>query len=223
MRREDRIEAGRATWRIGLLLALVALALSGCFGKQIVPTARERVISLRPGELEKFGVAFITPSTVTGQEEEKQAVALVFAEVLGAQRPKIRVVPLAEVLGAVNRNGLAVAYKRMYDDYRDTGLFSRDILKQVGTATGVRYIAQIKLQDFQQGAKERFGALGFRIVETRYANARVFLQIWDSHDGSIVWEGMEEMVYAHDRIGEKPVTLQMVIEQMARDIISKLP
>jgi len=212
----------RATMPEALIL-LLPLVLAGCFGTQVFPTVEERVISLRAGDLERAGLAFITPSTATGQEEEKQAVALVFAEVLKHERSGIRVVPLAEALGAINRKGLAEAYKRMYDDYRDTGLFSRDMLKQVSAATGARYIAQLKLQGFQQGAKERFGALGFRIVETRYANVRLFLQIWDSEDGSIAWEGLQEMLYARDRVGEEPVTLHTVIEETARNIVRKLP
>jgi hypothetical protein len=50
-------------------------SVAGCFGKQIYPTNQDRSISLRAGDLERAGLAFITPSTATGQEEEKQAVA----------------------------------------------------------------------------------------------------------------------------------------------------
>lgn len=216
------VKAGQRWTRTALIL-ICASTLAGCFSKQIFPTSEDRSISLRAGDLERAGVAFITPSTATGQEEEKQAVAFVFAEVLRNERPAVRVVALAETLGAVNRNGLADAYKRMYDDYRDTGLFSRNMLKRVSEATGARYIAQIKLQGFQQGAKERFGALGIRIIETRYANVRLFLQIWDGDDGSIAWEGMQEMVYSRDRIREAPVTMHTAVEETARNIVKKLP
>jgi len=206
-----------------LLLIMLLLFLAACLGTQIRPTMREQVISLKAGDLEAGGVAFITPSTVTGQEEEKQAVALVFAGVLKVQRPRIRVVTLAETLSAVNQASFADAYKRMYDDYRDTGLFKRDILRQVGAATGVRYLAQLKLQGFGQGDKERFGTLGFRIVETRYASVRLFFQIWDTRDGSIAWEGMQELFYSVEKVEEGPVTLQTIIDHSARDLIARLP
>lgn len=208
--------------RTALLFACVAI-LAGCASSQIYPTSEDRSISLNAGDLERDGMAFITPSTATGQEEEKQAVALVFAEVVNAERPKVPVVPLSKTLGFVNRNGMADAYKRMYDEYRDTGLFRRDMLKRVSEATGARYIAQIKLQGFQQGAKERFGIFGLRIVETRFANVRVFLQIWDSTDGSIAWEGMQEVVYSRERIREEPITMHTAMEEAARNIVSKLP
>lgn len=208
-------------WRI--FWVAIVLALAGC-GTQITPNSvEERAIALHKGDLEAHGLAFITPSTATGQEEEKQALAFIFAGVMKERRSAVPIVPLAEALGAINREGLAEAYKQMYNDYRDTGLFKRDILKKVGTATGARYIAQIKLQEFQQGAKERFGAFGFRIVETRFANVRLFLQIWDSNDGTIAWEGMQELFYADDRVREEPITLRTAAEKTAHNLIARLP
>ncbi|MGH6884650.1 MAG: hypothetical protein ACREGK_01075, partial [Geminicoccales bacterium] len=173
------------------LPAALALVLAGCYGTQIFPSLQEQRSGLRPGDLEAGGVAFITPSTVTGLEQETQAVALTFAEVLRRERPALRVVTLAETLGAVNRAGLGNAYKHMYNDYRDTGLLSADVLRKVGGATGARYVVQLKLQGFEQGSRDRLGLLGIRIVETKYAHIRLFLQVWDSRDSTIVWESVQ--------------------------------
>lgn len=52
---------------------------------------------------------------------------------------------------------------------------------------------------------------------------RIFLQIWDSADGTIAWEGMQDMHYATDRIADKPVTLYTAAERTARDLITRLP
>jgi hypothetical protein len=215
--------SAHASTPAALLLAALIFALTGCQSTQIFPSLQEHRISLRPGDLEASGIAFITPSTVTGQEQEKQAVAFTFADVIKRDRQGLRVVTLAETLGAVNKAGLADAYKRMYDDYRDTGLLSRDVLKLVGAATGARYLAQLKLQGFGQGAKERFGALGLRIVETQYAHVRLFFQIWDSSDGTIAWEGMQEMRISQESVTEEPVMLRTVLERTAHDLIAKLP
>jgi hypothetical protein len=204
-------------------LALLCLALAGCYGTQIYPTLQEQRISLSPGDLEAGGVAFITPSTVTGQEQETQGLALIFADVLKQARPGLRVVTLAETLGAVNRAGLADAYKHMYNDYRDTGLFSAQVLRKVGGATGARYMAQLKLQGFEQGSRDRFGILGIRIVETKYAHIRLFLQVWDSRESTIAWEGMQEMRQSSDTMTEEPVMLRAVLERTARDLIARLP
>ncbi len=216
---------GFARTRAQAALAWAALlfVLAGCHGTQVYPNLQQQLISLRPGDLEASGIAFLTPSTVTGQEQEKQAVALTFADVLKRERQKLRVVTLAETLGAVNKAGLADDYKRMYDDYRDTGLLSQEVLRRVSSATGARYLAQLKLQGFGQGAKERFGVFGLRIVQTQYGHVRLFLQIWDSTDGSIAWEGMQEMRISQETVTEEPVMQHTVLEHTARDIVAKLP
>ena len=203
--------------------AALLFAFAGCQGTQVYPNLQQQLISLRAGDLEASGIAFLTPSTVTGQEQEKQSVALTFADVLKRERQKLRVVTLAETLGAVNKAGLADDYRRMYDDYRDTGLLSREVLRRVSAATGARYLAQLKLQGFGQGAKERFGVFGLRIVQTQYGHVRLFLQIWDSSDGSIAWEGMQEMRISQETVTEEPVMQHTVLEHTARDLIAKLP
>ena len=150
----------------------------------------ERSVTLRPGDLEAHGIAFVTPSTVTGQEHEKQAVALVFADVLARERPKVRIATLAETINAVNRAGLSDAYRRMFEDYRDTGLLRSEALQKVGSAAGARFIAQLKVQKFTQVSKNRMNILGFRVFETQIGEVRLFLQIWDSADGSVAWDSM---------------------------------
>jgi hypothetical protein len=203
---------------------LLLVAAAGCSTPPAYYTKlNTQPISLRTGDLEAGGVAFITPSTVTGQEQEKQGVALAYADVLKRERPALKVVTLAETLSAVNRAKLVEPYRRMYDDYRDTALFPADVLRQVSEATGARYLAQLKLQGFSQGSKGRFGVLGFRITETVIGDVRLYLQIWDARDGSIAWEGTQELRIATDSTTQEPVSLRDLMERSARDLVAKLP
>jgi hypothetical protein len=206
-----------------LLLAALALCAGCSFSPVYYATLKEQPISLGKGELDSAGIAFVTPSTVTGQEEEKQAVALAFADVLKRERPRAKVSTLAETLSAVNRAGMAEPYRRMYDDYRTTGLFPADALRRVSEATGARYIAQLKLQGFNQGSKGRFGLLGLRVVETLYGDVRLYLQVWDARTGAVAWEGMQELRIAMDSTREEPVTLSTLLERSARDLVARLP
>lgn len=214
---------GQMNGRMRALLVTLAI-LGGCTTAPVYyPTVNEQVITLRKGDLEAAGLAFITPSTVTGQEQEKEAVALTFTDVLRRERPALRVSTLAETLGAVNKGGFAEGYKRMYDEYRDTGLFSAQALGRIGAATGRRYVAQLKLQGFSQSSKGRFGFLGLRLVETHYADVRLFFTIWDSRDGSIAWAAMQELRIARESTSEEPLMLRQVLEHSARELIARLP
>lgn len=207
-----------------LMAAFLAInLLSGCSVDQVHSTAHHSTVTLESGDLETYGVAFITPSTVTGQEEDKQTLAFIFAEVINQESPDIKVVPLAQTLSAINKAGLADNYKAMYIDYGDTGIFRQDILEKVGKATGVRYLAQLQLSDFSQESRGRFSAFGVRLLQTKEANIRVFLQIWDSVDGSIAWEGTEEVTYAWESGSAEPVTFRVIVEETAQNLISLLP
>ena len=205
-----------------LILALGLVA--GCAGPPVYyPTVNEQVISLTKGDLEAAGIAFMTPSTITGQEQEKEAVALTFTDILKIERPGLKVSTLAETLGAVNKAGLADTYKRMYEEYRDTGLFSALALQRVGAAAGARYLGQLKLQAFNESSKGRFSLFGWRLVETQYADLRLFLQIWDTRDGSVAWEAMQELRIARESTTEEPLMLRRAVERSASELIARLP
>lgn len=200
------------------------LLLAGCATDlQTYASPQHQTLRLRPNELAEDGLAFLTPSTVTGQEEDKQSLAYVFAATLKTKRPELRFDSLPQTIGAVNRAGLAETYRRMYRDYRDTGVFDAAALKQVAQAAGVRYLAQLKLASMEQGARGRFSLLGLSLLNTQYANMRVFFQVWDSQDGSIVWEGIDEVSMAFDTGQERRVTFRTIAERAAQDLIASLP
>ena len=73
-------------------LILLALALGACSLSPVhYPTLNEHPLKLGKGQLEAAGIAFVTPSTVTGQEQERQAVALTFTDAMTKARPGVKV------------------------------------------------------------------------------------------------------------------------------------
>ncbi|HKI64413.1 MAG TPA: hypothetical protein VKA16_07295 [Burkholderiales bacterium] len=219
MRKETSIR------RAGTLFCFAsALLLASCASDvQTYSSPQHQTLRLQTNELAEGGLAFLTPSTVTGQEEDKQSLAYVFADTLKSQRPEIRFAALPQTIGAVNRAGLAETYRRMYRDYRDTGVFDEAMLKQVAQAAGVRYLVQLKLANMEQGARGRFSLLGLSLLNTQYANMRVFFQVWDSRDGSIAWEGTDEVSMAFDTGQERRLTFRKIAERAAQDLIASLP
>jgi hypothetical protein len=218
-------------WRMLAGMAAIGLALlsSGCATdrirsstEQVHSSTHAPALGLTGKDLQA-GVAFITPSSITGQEEDRQTLALAFAEKMRLSRPDLRCVTLAETLSAINRAGLTTEYKRMFEDSRLTGMFERETLQKVARATGVRYLAQLKLGAFRQESKGRWGMLGLRMLETKTAAIRLFLQIWDSQDGAVVWEGSQELTLAYESLAEEAVTLQRAAEASAHEFGMRLP
>jgi hypothetical protein len=212
------------TNRARFSLAAAALVLSGCNSTlQVYSAPEHETRRLESRDLREGGIAFLTPSTVTGQEEDKQTLAFVFASTLKNQRPDVRVVPLAETISAVNRAGLANTYRSLYHDYRDTAVFDGAIMRQVAQATGTRYLVQLKLAAMQQGSRGRWGFFGLTILTTQHASMRVLLQVWDSRDGSIAWEGYDELTLALDTGQERPIAFRAIAERAAQDLVTRLP
>ena len=178
---------------------------------------------LKPGELEEYGIAFITPATVTGQEEDRPALALIFSQVLEETRPATHIVPLNATLSAITRAGASEDYNRMVMKYRDLGTLDPATLALVSNATGVRYIAQLQMANFQQESQDRFSVLGLRMVQTKKANIRLFLRIWNGQEGSIAWEGAQELYMAKETVTENAISFRDVVEMSAREIIAKIP
>lgn len=217
-------------YRSGLLAIGLALLLTACANQQLqtqtqqnTPTTQVLTIDLQSEDLRKGGIALITPSSITGQEEDKQALALSFTEVLLKMRPDLNVTTLPQTLSAVNRQALTREYRQMFEDYRLTGIFDREILQKVAKVTKTRYLAQLKLGAFRQESKNRFGMLGIRVVETKTSTIRLFLQIWDSLDGSIAWEGAQESTVSHESLAEEYVSMKSIVQEAARDLVAHLP
>jgi hypothetical protein len=209
----------------GIALALVAtLSLAGCANTAQLSTNTEATdFSLDPDAFHTEGVGFLTPVAATGQEANRVALALAFADSLETAREDWRVISLPEVLSAVNRAGLAAEYKAMIDAYAATGIMEKGTLQRVGEASGARYLGLLGLADFEQAINKRFSIGGLRLLDTKLSSIRVSWQIWDSRTGEIAWEGNDEIHYAYDTGRERPVSFAFVAGQAAANLVARIP
>jgi hypothetical protein len=198
--------------------------LAACSGSPQVQRALDyEDFSLAPGDLATHGLAFVTPSSITGHEQDRQTVAFVFAKVLREERPEIPVVTLAETLSDINAAGMADEYRDMLNHMDATGVLPGDGLAKIRQVTGARYVVMLKLASFQSESSRRFGFFSMRLVTTRIATLRLFYQIWDTETAAIAWEANQEMTLAFDTVKEEMVTFESMVTHIARDLIARMP
>jgi hypothetical protein len=209
---------------MGIALGWLAVMAGGCSStEQFRYEVAHTTITLSDSDLEDHGIGFLTPAAATGREADKQALALSFADELRKARPGVKVLTLPEILGAVNAADLDQQYKRMYRDYLETGILEGSVLHQLGEVGGVRYLAQLSLAEFLQGSRGRFSFLGLRLVDTKQAAMRTFLQIWDSSSGAVAWEGSAEVSYSYETAAEDPAPFLKASALTAERLYKELP
>jgi hypothetical protein len=213
---------GRVRPALGFVLCCVLLACS-VGGGQTRSASKVSAPLIAPGLIEEHGLAFLTPTARYDREEDKHALALVFASTLSELRPAVRVVPLAQTLGAVNRAGLLRQYQKMYESYAATGVLERDTLAKLRGVTGARYFCLLQLGEFTQPATATSGAITLPGRGAPAAHIRLFVQIWDSVEGTIAWEGINEVSYGAEPGNGRGATFSSVVERAARDLVAKLP
>lgn len=219
--RRESITAAAPHIRL-VLAIMLTLALAGCATSRSYMHSEHHSITLEPSMIEAHGLSFITPATVTGKEQDAQTIALVFGRVARNEYADVPVVTLPETLSHVNRNELTDRYRAMLAYHADTGLLPRGFLQDLGDITGTRYIAQIKLAGFEQRATNRWSLLGIRILVTKEASLRVFMQVWDADTGEIAWEGTEEVDLARDTMRDVHITLQQAARTAAHRMFDSM-
>lgn len=97
-------------------------------------------------------------------------------------------------MSQINQKGLAVEYTRMRVDAELSYVLDRESLRKIGLAVGARYVFQPRLAAFVQAMTDRwtFPGLGVLLMQTRTADLRVSLQLWDTNTGELLWVSMAE-------------------------------
>lgn len=207
-----------------VLFGAIGLILGACSGTtQVQRALKYESFELQVGDLATHGLAFITPTSITGQEQDRQSVAFLFARVLEEERPDIPVTSLAETLGSINEAGFLDEYKEMFEYYEDTGILPAAALKRIADVTGRRYIAMLQMAAYSNSSSGRVRIFGVRFVVTKSATLRLFNQIWDSETGKIAWEANQEMTVSYETAAETVVTFETMVGYTAKDLVTKLP
>ena len=129
-----------------------------------------------------------------------QALSAALAEIT----PPFHEIPPHETLNRLNEQGLAQEYTEMVSDFVRGGIFDRTRLEKIGSAVGSQYILQPGVGDFRETLADRFMLGGWRVVKTRAATLRLWLRLWDTKSGKIVWESIGEATVTSELLEDMP-------------------
>jgi hypothetical protein len=190
------------------ILALTAALLAGCtpvYMWDINTTSTARPPSFDVSELSRQPVATVGLVASAGLQGHSASMSHALVAALAQVSPPIRAIAAHEVANAINDQGLATEYADLLSGFAKSGIMDRERLSRIGSAVGFRYLLLPGLAQFDHTILDRFEIAGVKVIRTRATVLRVWLQLWDTRTGHIVWESAGEVATAsevlrHDRI-----------------------
>jgi hypothetical protein len=190
------------------IVGLVAALLAGCspvYTWDINTTSTARPPSFDVGDLSHQPVAtvgLVAPGALMGYSA---SLSHALVDALAQVSPPIRAIPAHEIANALNDQGLASDYADLLAGFGRNGIMERERLQRIGSALGFRYLLLPGLAELNHLVLDRFEITGFKLIRTRVTLLRVWLQLWDTRTGHILWESAGEVATAsevvrHDRI-----------------------
>lgn len=94
-------------------------------------------LSLREGH----GLARLTPISNSEHDADRHSLAPLFDAKFCWMRPQLRITPLAQTPGAIDRASLTRACLKMYETFATTGVMERDALAKLRGVCGALFRA----------------------------------------------------------------------------------
>jgi hypothetical protein len=174
-------------------------------------TSTPHAASLDVSALEREPVAILGLVAPAGLQGLSASVGHALAAALEDISPPLRVVPIYETMSRLNEQGLAAEYADLVSGFARSGILERKHLGRIGSALGARYVLQPGLGAFTETLADKFEIAGWKLIRTRITTLRLWLQLWDTETGRMLWEsGAEATDAAQLLTQESTVSLEKI-------------
>jgi hypothetical protein len=183
----------------GALFATAAMLLAGCdppYLSDTYATSTPKPASFDASDLARMPVvvlAFVASGNLQGFSPTlSHALSHALAEVA----PPIREIHTDETLNRLTDKGLATEYADLRAGFARNGMLDRQRLRRIGLGLGSQYVLLPGVAQFNEEILDKFEAAGIKLLRNRVTTLRLWLQLWDSQTGHIVWESSGEVTTA---------------------------
>jgi hypothetical protein len=184
------------------IMLLLVVVLVGCttpfYTWEANTTATARPSSFDIGELSRQPVATIGLVAPGGLMGYSAFLSHALVTALARVSPPIRGIPAHEIANALNDQGFAMEYAELLSGFARNGIMERERLQRIGSALGLRYLLVPGMTEVNHVILDRFEFSGLKIIRTRVTLLRLWLQLWDTETGHILWESAGEIVTTSD-------------------------
>jgi hypothetical protein len=183
----------------GIIPLLAAALIVGCtplYLSDTHTTSTPRPQFFNVTELAREQVATLGLHTPAGLQGFNPPLSHALNAALSEASPPIRGIAAHETMNVLNQQGLAAEYGTLIAGFGRGGILESKPLQRIGSALSSRYVLLPGLAEFNQVIIDRLSISGWNIIQSRVTTLRVWLQLWDTQTGNIVWESAGEVTVA---------------------------
>jgi len=185
----------------GLVLGVSAALLAACTPFHVLDAHVTSTPGPKPfdlGALQPDALASLGVVTPPGLQGFSAPLSHALASALAEAFPSLTRISSLESGNALNEHGLAPDYGDLLSGFARTGILDGKGLKKIGVALHSRYVILPGLAEFREVVVDRFEISGLKIVQSRISTLRLWLQLWDTHTGRMLWESTGEASVASE-------------------------
>lgn len=183
----------------GIIPLLAAALIAGCtplYLSDTHTTSTPRPQFFNVTELAREQVATLGLLTPAGLQGFNPPLSHALNAALSEASPPIRGIAAHETVNVLNQQGLAAEYGTLIAGFGRGGILESKPLRRIGSALSSRYVLLPGLAEFNQVIIDRLSIYGWNFIQSRVTTLRLWLQLWDTQTGKIVWESAGEVTVA---------------------------
>jgi len=166
-------------------------------------------------ELAREQVATLGLLTPAGLQGFNPPLSHALNAALSEVSPPIRGIAAYETVNVLNQQGLATEYGTLIAGFGRGGILESKPLQRIGSALSSRYVLLPGLAEFNQVIIDRLSIYGWNFIQSRVTTLRLWLQLWDTQTGRIVWESAGEVTVATKLLrSEQTVALDEIARKL---------
>src|ERR1051325_8742438 len=120
-----------------------------------------------------------------------------------------------ETVNMLNEKGQAAQYGALIAGFGRAGILEREPLQRIGSALSSRYVLLPGLAEFNQVIIDRLSIYGWNLIQSRVTTLRLWLQLWETQTGKILWESAGEVTVATKLLrSEQTVALDDIAQKL---------
>ena len=202
----------------GTILVFAAALLVGCtplYLSDTHTTSTPRSQLLDVAELAREPVATLGLLTSASLQGFNPSLSHALNAALSEASPPIRGIAAHETLNMLIQQGLGAEYSTLIASFGRGGILEREPLQRIGSALSSRYVLLPGLAEFNQVIIDRLSIYGWNIIQSRVTTLRLWLQLWETQTGTILWESSGEVTMATKLLrSEQTVPLDEIAQKL---------